>query len=192
MGRDEAHPLVRSKDEPEAFTEFYRERYEPLVAYFARRVYDPEVALELTAETFAHAFIYRHHFRGDSQAQAEAWLYRIAERKLARYAKRGRAERRALERLRIEAPAVTAEQLARVSELGDLTGLRSVVASELSKLSRDQKEALRLRIVEDLSYPEVALALRISEPAARARVSRGLRSLAESLEANPAFREAGA
>ena len=47
-------------------------------------------------------------------------------------------------------------------------------------LSFDQREALELRIVKELPYPEVAIALGVSEQTARARVSRALRALREA------------
>jgi len=39
-----------------------------------------------------------------------------------------------------------------------------------------------MRIIDQLEYPEVARRLQVSEAAARARVSRGLRQLATTLE----------
>jgi DNA-directed RNA polymerase specialized sigma24 family protein len=60
--------------------------------------------------------------------------------------------------------------------------LRLALAEELSRLGGGQREALRLRVVEDLPYPEVASSLGVTEATARARVSRGLRALAAALE----------
>jgi RNA polymerase sigma-70 factor (ECF subfamily) len=53
----------------------------------------------------------------------------------------------------------------------------------LETLAPDQREALRLRVVLELDYASVAERLGISQQAARARVSRGLRALASSLDA---------
>jgi RNA polymerase sigma-70 factor (ECF subfamily) len=50
------------------------------------------------------------------------------------------------------------------------------------QLSGAQRDALQLRVVEEQSYQQVAAALGVSEQTARARVSRGLRSLARALE----------
>jgi len=182
---ESTHPLVESRRTPEAFPRFYRERYEAIVAYFARRVFDPEIALDLTAETFAQAYISRKRFRGHTAPEAEAWLYRIAQSKLSRYHRRGRLERRALSRLQIELPAVTAAQAAEVRDLGDLVGLRALVEAGMGQLSAEQRDALRLRVVEDLPYVEVARRLRISEAAARARVSRALTALTNALQGQP-------
>ena len=52
----------------------------------------------------------------------------------------------------------------------------------LGALPADQRRAVELRVVEEeLSYAELASALDVSEPTARARVSRGLRALARML-----------
>jgi RNA polymerase sigma factor (sigma-70 family) len=174
--------LRRSAREPEAFVLFYDEHSENLLAYLARRVYEPEVAVDLTAEVFARAFAARTHFRGSTDGQAAAWLYRIARRELARYFRKGTFERRAMTRLGMQTPRLDEEQLARIEQLAQLEDLRSALRAGLERLSRAHQEALGLRIVEQLSYREVASRLDISEQAARARVSRGLKALAKALD----------
>ena len=70
----------------------------------------------------------------------------------------------------------------RIVELAGLDDLRGTVARELGALSEEHREALRLRVVEELSYDDVAERLAITEPAARARVSRGLRTIGRALD----------
>ena len=181
--------LRRSTSEPEVFAEFYKQHFERVLAYLARRVCDADLALELTAETFAQAYMARGRFRGSKAEEAEAWIYRIAKRQLARYFRRGAAARRAMKRLQIQLPPIDADRRAEVEELADLAGLRSALRTELQRVRRSQREALWLRVVEEFSYAEVAERLEISEQAARARVSRGLRSLAVALGGNPTFEE---
>lgn len=120
MPRERAvQALRRSTREPEAFASFYDEHAETLLAYLAKRVFDADAALDLTAETFAQAYLARSRFRGSTDAAAAAWLYRIAKRQLARYFRKGRAARKALMRLGIEAPHLDADQQARIEELED-------------------------------------------------------------------------
>ena len=138
--------------------------------------------MEVTAEAFAVAFVKRRRFRGSTTAEAEAWLYAIANRKIARYYRRGIAERKALERLGLEVPRLDDADIERLNELAGTQELRAAVAKELERLSSEQREALSLRVVQELSYEEVAIQLGVSEQAARARVSRGLRSLGRALE----------
>jgi RNA polymerase sigma-70 factor (ECF subfamily) len=184
-----AQAIFRSAREPEAFSCFYRAHDEPLLAYFARRVHDADLALELTAETFAQAYVGRDRFRGSTDAEAAAWLYGIARRQLALYFRKGAVERRALERLRIELPRFDEDQRARVAELAELGDLRPALRDELQRLSRAQREALSLRVVAELPYSEVAKRLEISEDAARARVARGLKALATAMDRTPLEQE---
>jgi RNA polymerase sigma factor (sigma-70 family) len=96
--------------------------------------------------------------------------------------RRGAAERRALRRAGVQAPVLDGDELTRIEELAALGELRSAVAAALAELAGEQREAVRLRVVEELGYPEVAGRLGISEQAARARVSRGLRAIAAALD----------
>ncbi|MGH2991606.1 MAG: RNA polymerase sigma factor [Solirubrobacterales bacterium] len=189
IDKNPAQALRRSTREPEVFAEFYKGHFERVLAYLARRVCDADLALELTAETFAQAYLSRGRFRGSTAEEAEAWIYRIARRQLARYFRRGDAGRRAMKRLRLELPPIDADRRSEVEELADLEGLRSALRAELRRVPRSQREALWLRVVEEHSYAEVAERLGISEQAARTRVSRGLKSLAVALGGNPTFEE---
>ncbi len=167
---------------PEAFTDFYRVRSEALLVWFTRRVYDAEIALDLTAETFARAYASRASFRGGGEDEAGAWLYGIARNLLRDWYRRGRCERAALARLGVEVPALDDAELARIEEAAGLELLRELVAEALLEISADQRDALRLRVVEERGYDELAARLGVSEQTARARVSRGLRVLAGKLE----------
>ena len=173
----------------EGFAEAYRLHARSILVFLARRTYDPEIALDLTAETFAQAFAARRRFRGHSDEDAAAWLFAIARHVLSRYLRRGRTELRALKRLGVEVPPLEAEDLVRVVELAGLDDLRGAVARELEGLTAEHREALRLRVVEELSYEDVAHQLKITEPAARARVSRGLRTIGRALDAPATIRE---
>lgn len=167
---------------PGEFDELYRRESEGVLVFFTRRTFDPEIALDLTAETFAEAYVGWRRLRGDSNEERQAWLYTIARRRLARYLRRGRVERDGLVRLGIQLPAMHEDDLALIEERAGLSQLRSALRSELGQLSIEQQRALQLRIVEEQPYEVVARDLGISELAARARVSRGLRALGRTLE----------
>lgn len=181
------HPseaLRRSATDPEAFAGFYDAHAQSLLAYHARRVYDAETALDLTAEVFARAFRARARFRGSTDAQAAAWLYTIAKRELARYFKKGRTQLKAVSRLGMQVPNLDASQEAEIEAIADLDELRGSMRLALEEVSQTHREALQLRIVDELPYPDVARRLGVSEAAARTRVSRGLKSLADALDVN--------
>ena len=181
---ESAKPTLRAPSTalPSDFEAFVAEHAESLLVFFTRRTFDVEVARDLTAETFAEAYRTRRKFRGSGGPEAGGWLYGIARHKLSRFVRRGIAEQTALRRLAIRVPQFTDADYERIVELASLADLRSIVAEEFARLSADQRQAVQLRVVEELPYPEVAARLQISEQTARARVSRGLRQLAYALD----------
>jgi len=167
---------------PSAFIEFYERNAETVLLFFTRRTLDVEVALDLTAETFAQAWRGWPRVRMDSVEEVQGWIFTIARRQLGRYLRRGEVERRALNQLGFSVPELAEDEIADIEQAAELDALRSALGVELEKLNEDQRQALHLRIVEELPYPEVARRLGTTEPTARARVSRGLRALAVALE----------
>ena len=160
----------------------YARHRDALLVFLVRRTADTEVALDLWAETFAQAVAGRRRFRGTTDAEAAGWLFAIARRQLALYYRRGRAEQRALDKLGLERPPVDDELIAEIERRAALEDVRRELSAALASLSDPVRSAVQLRIVEELPYAEVARSLRISEPAARARVSRGLAALADLLD----------
>lgn len=167
---------------PSAFSRVYEAKAQELITFFTRRTFDVEVARDLTAETFAQAFEHRRRFRGHTDAEAAAWLYGIARHQLGRYVRRGIVHRKAVQRLGIDVPAVTDDDHQRIVELAGLGDLRDTVASAFSTLPAEQREALRLRVVDECPYSDVAATLGVTEQTARARVSRGLRRIADMID----------
>jgi RNA polymerase sigma factor (sigma-70 family) len=171
--------------DPADISRLYRSHARPMTAFFARRTYDPETAVDLVAETFASAFESRTRFRGRSDDEAVAWIYGIARHQLSGFYRQGGVERRAMSRLGIERRALTDPEFERIEELADLAALRTAVAAALDGLPAEHALVLRLRVVEELGYDEIAKRLAIGEQTARARVSRALRGLAHRLEPAP-------
>jgi RNA polymerase sigma-70 factor (ECF subfamily) len=165
-----------------ALGRLFERQADALFHFLVRRTLDPDVALDLLGETFAVAFEKRNHFRGTTQEEASAWLWAIGRRLLLRFFRKGRAERAALARLCVQTQPISDDERSRVEALADLPALRRRVAAELERLAPKHRAAVRLRVVDELPYPEVARRLGIAEVAARARVSRALRALALALD----------
>lgn len=173
--------MARATLDADRLSSLFESQADALIAFFTRRTFDAHVALDLVGETFAVAFAKRRQFRGTTIEESVGWLYAIARTVLGRYVRRGVAERRALERLGVQRERLTEDEQQRAERLADLDGLRVLVGDALERIPTDQRSAVRLRVVDELEYPEVAERLQISEPAARARVSRGLRALHDLL-----------
>lgn len=180
--RTDSELLIASRAEPEAFTELYRRHAEDLLRYFARRTLDPETAAELTAETFAEAFASRANYRDQQGVNGVAWLYGIARHRLGRFFRAGRVDAAARRKLGMPERDLPSEDYERIEDLIDFAPIRAALVEALDTLSDDQREAMRLRVIDGLGYAEVAQRLRCTEQNARQRVSRGLRKIALLLQ----------
>jgi RNA polymerase sigma factor (sigma-70 family) len=174
----DASLLAAARRDPDAFRELYGRHAEAVHGYFVRRTGSRATALDLTAETFAQAWLVRARFRDEAQGSAAPWIYGIARNVLLMSIRRGALEQRATERLglqeRLDRPHSGEHQVPDGSWADGADEL-------LDTLPADQREAVRLRIVEDMAYADVADALGTTPAAARVRVHRGLAALKRHL-----------
>jgi RNA polymerase sigma-70 factor (ECF subfamily) len=182
MARTDAELLIASREDPRAFRELYDRWADRLLAYFYRRVWDAEVAGDLLAETFAVAFERRKRFRNVGSPGA-AWLYGIAAKELSHWFRRQEVERKAVRRLAIEVPPLDDESIDRIEALADMDSHRIALEAALERIGPGERDAVHLRVVDELDYAEIASALDCSEAAARTRVHRGLARLNRLMEA---------
>jgi RNA polymerase sigma factor (sigma-70 family) len=164
----------------DSFIATYDDFSKSLLRYFMRRTFDTEVAADLAAETFAAAFRSRATFKPGGDPQS--WLYGIASHQLSRYYRKGRVEGSARRRLEMNTPLLSDAGRDELRALIDDAELSSAVTTALSDLPAQQRDAVLLRIVDELGYDEIASRLGCSTQSARARVSRGLRALRSTLE----------
>jgi RNA polymerase sigma-70 factor, ECF subfamily len=165
--RSDAALLAAARTEVGAFRELYDRYAERVLGYHLRRTRDEDAAHELTAETFAQAWVARTRFRDECGGTAGPWLFGIARNVLLASVRRRALEAGARERLGMLAePAATPDE-------SWLDGLDEA----LDELPDAQREAIELRVVGDLGYDEVAARQGTTPAAARVRVHRGLASL---------------
>ena len=166
--------------DPAVFDAFYRSHAESLLRYFYRRTDDPDVAADLCAETFAAVLTNSRQFDAE-RGSATGWLYGIAKRQLAMYWRRRKVADRARKRLGIPREPIDEESVQALRRTEDiLDGAAALDA--LEKLPVKLRKAVRLRVIDQLEYPEIAHEFNCSPGAARTRVSRGLHQLNEMLQ----------
>jgi RNA polymerase sigma-70 factor, ECF subfamily len=178
MPGDSTHPsdaeLIRSaRSNPAAFGALY-ERHALKVYAWCRLRLD-WAASDLTAETFAQAWLSRDRFRDTRGGSALPWLIGIARNVLRETIRFDRVETRARERLGLPLDLAIEEGYAAVDER---LSPRTTLAAALAQLPEHEREALELRVLGELPYEQVAERLAIRPAAARLRVSRALRRLA--------------
>jgi RNA polymerase sigma-70 factor (ECF subfamily) len=174
--RTDGELLVATATDPDAFGTFFRRHVRGVLAFFRRRGANAEVALDLTAETFAAALEAspRYELRPEP---ARNWLYGIAWNKLHEAQRRGRADDAVRRALGMAPIVLTDEGLERIEALAGSPALELMDA-----LPAEQRDAVRARVVDGREYEEIADELRCSSSVVRQRVSRGLRAMRSKLE----------
>jgi RNA polymerase sigma-70 factor, ECF subfamily len=182
-------PLITDKDlallraasagHGDAFGELFVRYRRAVLAYCVRLTREPETAADLMAETFAGALLAVARGQAAAVDEPAAWLMRIARNKFIDAGRRGMIDAAARQELAFAPQVLDDRDLARISELGADDAL-------LRALPRDLSDAVRARVIDELTYPEIAQSLGCSELVVRKRVSRGLKRLRQELKAaNP-------
>jgi len=168
----DAELIQTAESEPSAFGELYRRHVSTVHGWFRRRL--EWAAADLTAETFAQAWLSRRSFRDEAEGSALPWLFGIARNVARESARRNEVETRARRRLGLLTELASEDGYAAVEER---LSPRAALAEALETLSDHERQAVELRVVDELPYPDVAERLGVQPAAARLRVSRALRRL---------------
>jgi RNA polymerase sigma-70 factor (ECF subfamily) len=174
--KTDAELIRAARSDAGAFRELYDRYAERVYGYHLRRTSDLHAAHDLTAETFAQAWLARRSFRDRANGSAGPWLFGIARNLLAQSVRRRRIELNACERIglleRLDEPRTAVEP-----DGIWLDGLDEAMA----ELPASERAALELRVIDGLPYDAVAAGLATTEGAARVRVARGLGRLRQRL-----------
>ena len=133
---------------------------------------------EIVQDTFVRAFGSLDAFRGESSLRS--WLFTIARRLVLDERRAGRRERNHVALEDAQDQLISADDV-----------LDGVVADEsegrvrdaVSRLSPLQREVFTLRVVEGLSYKEIAVVASTTEGAARVHYHNAMRAVKEFLDA---------
>ena len=138
-------------------------------------------AADLTAETFAQALVSLKRFRGDTDEAARAWLFGIARNLVRRHHRRGRVELATCQKLGIRLDH-DPDELAQIESHLDAAAHADELVDALGTLPDTHRQALQLRVIDELDYSEAAALMGTSEQNARIRVSRALKALSLRLK----------
>ena len=164
----DADLIARSLAEPDLFTAVFDRHSAEILRYVYARL-GPELAEDVTAETFLAAFQGRGRYDG-AWSDARPWLYGIAVRQIRRHR---RVEARRLRLLQSALAGGPAEDHSdRVAERVTAQRLGPRLAAVVTALPRTDRELLLLVAWAELSYAEAAAALGTTTSAVKARLHR--------------------
>jgi len=164
----------------DAFGVLYERRQELVLAFLLKRTHDPEVAMDLMAETFAVALVALADRPPAIAGSAAPWLLTIARNAMIDSYRRGRVESAARQRLAMEPVQIGDGDVERVLQLAAETDLLLGLADELPA---EQFDALRARVLDGRGYEEIAGQLQCSAAVVRKRVSRAISTLRQARQA---------
>jgi RNA polymerase sigma factor (sigma-70 family) len=170
-----------ARRDPSAFRAIYDRHVRSIFGWLVKQVGE-QTAWELTAETFAQAWISRKRYKPvDEAGSAGPWLHGIARNLHRHWARNLRVESSATRRLQLEL-----EQVLDGSEIENIdrifaSSLGPDLTASLSRLPADQRLAIELRVIHELPYEAIAIRLDCTQDVVRMRVMRGLRTLKKEM-----------
>ena len=178
----------------EAFEQLVLQYQNPIYNLCLRITGNPEDAADMTQESFLKAWrnLESFHF----EAAFSTWLYRLASNTcldFLRSAKRRRKLSLTVEDESGESQLLDLPDPAPTPEASLLTNEENArLGAAMEQLDPEQRRILTLRVVNDLSYTEIAAVLNIKEGTVKSRLARARESLRKKLlqtgnktEANP-------
>jgi RNA polymerase sigma factor (sigma-70 family) len=163
--------IVASRENPKMFIALFDRHFDSVHRYLRRRV-GKDIADDLAAQTFTEAFGDRAAFDLTAES-ARPWLFGIAINLLRHHYRDEQRELRAFERTGVDPigsdPSVSASRLS------------GEVAGALAELASRERDVLLLFAWADLSYEEIAVALRVPVGTVRSRLNRARRQLQRRL-----------
>ena len=167
--------LARIAHDTEAFDAFYREHVEAVQRFVVRRVADPHVAADLTADVFLAAIDAAPSYQSGRGVPA-AWVFGIARHVVSAEHRRSGRERRA--RAQVEGRRLLdPDDVARMQDRIDAEARARAVYAALAGLPEGERAVFELVALDDLTPAEAATALGIRAVTARVRLHRARASL---------------
>ncbi|WP_299038745.1 RNA polymerase sigma factor [uncultured Pseudokineococcus sp.] len=180
MPRNGEEPAVQAvATQPEDFETFYREHLPFVRSYLARRVSDPFVIADLTADVFVAVIRSAESYRREL-GPPRAWLTGVARRVLADHWRAGARESDTVRRLQGRR-LLDDDGVDRIVQRVDAeAGARALLAS-IAQLPDPLRNVVELVAVDGLAVTDAAAVLGITPGAARVRYHRARRALTHDL-----------
>jgi RNA polymerase sigma factor (sigma-70 family) len=168
LAATDAELIERSRRDPDCFAEIFDRHSTGILRYVHTRL-GPDLAEDVTAETFLAAFCRRDHY-DPAWPDARPWLYGIAIRLIGKHR---RAESRYRRMLAATPSPVAADDFGdRSAERVTAQQFRPRLAAVLDELPGQDREVLLLVAWAGLTYEEAAQALGLTASAVRSRLHR--------------------
>jgi RNA polymerase sigma factor (sigma-70 family) len=176
---DDLRPIA---NDPEALRDFYLQHIEDIQRFVARRVHDPQLAADLTADVFVAAIESAGTYR-PSRGKPIAWLFGVARIVVAAELRRGAREGRAMRRV-AGRDLLDEEDLTRMHARIDAAAEARALHAALQQLPEAQRALLELTAIDGLTVAEAAQSVGVRPVTARVRLHRARAAMRDALAAD--------
>jgi RNA polymerase sigma-70 factor (ECF subfamily) len=167
--------LTRIAHDPASLEQFYRAHVEAVERFIVRRVDDPYLAADLTADVFLAAIDAAASYRPERGVPA-AWLFGIARNVVAAEYRRAARERRA--NMHIQGRRLlSVNDIERMQQRIDAAAQARALFEAVAQLPNGERAVLELVALDDLAVGEAAAVLGLNPITARVRLHRARASL---------------
>jgi RNA polymerase sigma-70 factor (ECF subfamily) len=170
---DDGQLLAEALNDPAVFVKLYRRHYDAVFHYCVHRLFNRQMAEDITSEVFLKVVENLGHFRGDEK-QFRNWLYKVATNAVNDHLRR--TARR--DGLYINSREQANNQ---VDDCEESTEKLALLRESVLLLKPRYQAIITLRFFENMKLTEVAEVLGSSPGTVRSQLSRALAKLRKKL-----------
>ena len=169
--------VVAAKTDSTALGKLYEKYYPRVLRFCVLRLFSQDLAEEVVSTVFLDVANNIGRFRGSSEPEFTAWLFRIATNHCHNTVRKKVRRQRILDQVQAElqAPAVESSQ-------ETLMDHWPIVYDALARLKPLEQTVITLRFFEKLEFDQIAEIIKRRPATARVLLHRGLKKLRSHLE----------
>ena len=165
--------IAQARSDPAAFVQLYRRHYDAVFRYCVHRLFERQIAEDVTSDVFLKVIENIHRFKGN-EWQFRNWLYRIATNAVNNYLRKTARRNHLLK--------VACEQVnSRVADCGESTEKLALLREAVLALKPRYQTIITLRFFENLKSTEIAEVLASSPATVRSQLTRALVKLRKKM-----------
>ena len=167
--------VFRARTQADALGRLYEMHYERILRFCVYRLFNKEIAEDITSAVFLEVARGIRRFRGRTASDFQSWLYAIAANQANAYIRKTSRRKKLLEQA---AASMTASAAPGDDNSPDFSQLYAAIL----RLKPRHQTIITLRFFENLQYQQIAKILNIKEATLRVRTHRIINELRYHLQ----------
>jgi RNA polymerase sigma-70 factor (ECF subfamily) len=167
--------VLRARSQADALARLYDIYYQPIFSFCVHRLFNKEIAEDVTSSVFLEVARGIRRFRGRTAGDFQSWLYAIAANQANAYIRKTSRRKKLLEQ-------AAASMTATAAKSDDNSPDFSQLYTAILKLKSQHQTIITLRFFENLQYQQIAKILNIKEATLRVSTHRIINELRNHLQ----------